>query len=96
MAANYFTTMEDFGNKSVTEITTDNYFPIATAWRNDPLSSRSWIKPNVAGFYPYPSYNVKSESIPKVDWQFDYYYVCSTRYPTNPQYKKDKQPILYR
>ena len=96
MASNYYTVMEDFGQKSVTDITTDNYYPLGNVWRNDPLSIKSWIKPNIAGYYPFPSFKTSSQSIPKVDWEFDYYNVCSTRYPSNPQYKEHKTIILYR
>ena len=88
--------MEDYGQKSVTDITTDDFFPLQNAWRNDPLSSRSWIKPNIAGYYPYPKTQTKSQSIPPSDWQYEYYNVCSTIYPKNPQYVDKKEIILYR
>ncbi len=94
--AGYFTVSEDFGNGSVTDITTGDYFPFNNWWRNDPLSSKSYIRANVAGFYPYKSTTMKSPSNPPEKWKFAYVDVCSTIYPQNPQYKEKKEIILYR
>jgi hypothetical protein len=94
--ANYFTVMEDFGRKPVEDINTADFFPLHNVWRNNPLSGRSIVKANVAGYYPYPHYTTKSPSIKEDEWKYTYSYVCSTIFPANPQFKDNKEIILYR
>jgi hypothetical protein len=71
-------------------------FPFMTYWRNNPLSDKSYIRPNVAGYYPQPVYSITKRIKRDEDWQFSYTNVCSTIVPDNPQYVKTKEIILYR
>ena len=65
-------------------------------WRNDPLSNDSIIRPNIAGYYPYVQTYKETKSNHRADWEYAYEPVCSTRFPENPQYQKNKEIILYR
>ena len=67
-----------------------------TWWRQDPLSENTYIRPNVAGYYPYPKVYEKSVVPNEPEWKMSYTTVCSTIVPDNPQYQKTKEIILYR
>jgi hypothetical protein len=95
-SGNYFTVEEDYGSKSITDITTLDYFPLQNWWRNNPLKSQSMIRPNLAGYYPPKKYTVESPSYIKPEWEYAIMPVCSTIFPQNPQFQKDRQIILYR
>jgi len=94
--SNYYTVMEDFGTKPVEDINSVDFFPLNNVWRNNPLSGRSYVKANVAGYYPYPRGQTKSPSISPDEWKYTYSYVCSTMFPVNPQFEKNREIILYR
>jgi hypothetical protein len=65
-------------------------------WRNDPLSDESIIRPNRAGYYPYKQTFKENETNHRDVWDYGYSAVCSTRFPSNPQYKNNREIILYR
>jgi len=77
-------------------IQTNDVFPFAAYWRNNPLSDKSYIRPNVAGYYPQPSYKSAKTIKHDEDWKFAYNVVCSTITPDNEQYQKTKEIIMYR
>jgi hypothetical protein len=78
-------------------IHTKDVWPIpAVWWRNNPLSDNSYIRPNVAGYFPYPQIKEKETSSHHQEWEFAYNTVCSTIVPDNPQYQKTKEIIMYR
>ena len=64
-------------------------------WRNDPLSDKSFIRPNRAGYYPYEK-TYKMHTPVEDPWKYTFQPVCSTRFPSNPQYEKTKEIILFR
>ncbi len=65
-------------------------------WRNDPLSDESVIRPNRAGYYPYKKTFKEYETSNHGNWKYGYSAVCSTRFPSNPEYAKKREIILYR
>ena len=92
----YYSVEEEYGMKPVTDINTADFYPMHNIWRNNPLSGRSIVRANVAGYYPYPKYQTTSPSFKENDWKMAYSYVCSTIFPANPQFKDKKEIILYR
>ena len=76
-------------------IRTKDYYPFHNRWRNNPLSDSSIIQPNVAGYYPYKSEYVTTH-VPEKPFQYAWQYVCSTIYPSNPSYRENPEPILFR
>ncbi len=77
-------------------IQTNSVFPFAAYWRNNPLSDKSIIRPNVAGYYPQPSYKSVKTIKHDEDWEFSYYTVCSSIVPDSPHYQKTKEIIMFR
>ena len=97
MSAAYNSLDQAYCDRQITYVDTEDYYPIEDWWREDPLSNRSYIRPNTAGYRPYPSYKLKYKSgQPTQSWDLAYSTVCSTIAPKNPQYTKDKTVILYR
>jgi hypothetical protein len=97
MASKYYEFDRAYDDKVETVyLDTISTFPIPNYWRNDPLSEKSYIRSNVAGYYPYPTQMVKSTQKQNNDWQYTWQAVCSTIVPNNPQYKKKREPIMFR
>ena len=97
MASKYYEFDRAYDDKvEVIYLDTVSTFPIPNVWRNDPLSDKSYIRPNVAGYYPYPTQIIKSTQKQNNDWQYTWQSVCSTITPNNPQYQKNRQPIMFR
>ena len=94
--SNYYSMDDGYDKKSFKYINSKDLFPFRNYWRNNPLSNQSIIKPNVAGYYPYPT--IINTTTPSLQPEFEYKWqpVCSTIFPVNPQYVKNPEPILYR
>jgi hypothetical protein len=92
---NYDSWGETIGNQYV-DIESVDYFPFHNQWRGQPLSSRPYIRPNRAGWYPYNKVERVVKKVPEKPWLYAYYYPCSTIYPMNPQYAATKEIILER
>ena len=96
--SNYFSVNDGYNMKSnpITYINSKDLFPFRNQWRSNPLSNKSIIKPNVAGYYPYPT--IWNKSTPKLepDYEYKWQNVCSTIYPVSPAYVEHPEPILYR
>ena len=79
---------------------TRDEWPRHDYWRNNPLSERSWIRPNVAGYLPMKRQMVtvpKSvEANPPQTWQYAWYYPGGMIWPANPQWQKERTIILER
>ena len=87
---------ETIGNKYV-DLETQDWYPFHNQWRSNPLDvNRPWIKDNSAGLYPYVKTRRVMKNVPEKDWKFEYYYVCSTIFPVNPQFKANREIILER
>ena len=94
MDYSYVSLGEAFGNK-YTYATTQDKFPFYNDWRGRPLSDIPYIKPNVAGYYPYPKQRKILQVRPEPEWQSNWGY-GSTLFPSNPQFSADRTIILER
>lgn len=98
MASKYFSIDTAYDDKAtVRYLNTRDIWPIPGSWwRNDPLSDKSLIRPNRAGYYPYKRDIEVVNAKHRDDWTYSWQTVCSTIVPDNPQYAKTKEVILYR
>ena len=51
----YSTLKETFTKSGFSDFNTVDKFPLNNFWRNNPLSDKTTIRSNVAGYYPYKS-----------------------------------------
>ncbi len=96
MADNYYSPQVGYTYNPIKYINSKDMFPFRNQWRSNPLSNQSIIKPNVAGYYPYPTRWVKSTPKLTPDYEYKWQYVCSTIFPSSPEYEKNPEPILFR
>jgi len=92
---NYATWGETVGN-NYDAVETQDWYPWHNQWRGRPLAQRNFIKTNVAGYYPYYKTNRVIKTPPQKDWQYVWYYPCSTIFPNDPQYVANHEIILER
>jgi hypothetical protein len=78
----------------------DSYdkYPFNNEYRQNPFSDTSYIKPNVAGYYPIRSVYNRELEAPKQDPDYHgaFYYPCTTFFPKFEEYKKTREIILER
>ncbi len=96
-----FIPLEDAYNpQQVTYLQTNDAWPRHDYWRNNPLSDRSWIRPNVAGYLPMRRYTTQvpksTQTNPPQPWKYTYYYPAGTILPANPQWLATGEIILER
>ena len=92
---NYITWGETIGNQ-YTDVQTQDWYPWHNQWRGQPLSQRAFIKENIAGWYPYYKTRRAVVPVPEKEWQYTWYYPCSTMFPVDPQFAATRQIILER
>ncbi len=94
--SNYFSISDGYDKQNIVYKNSQDLFPFRNYWRNNPLSNQSIIKPNVAGYYPYPTVWKDFTPMLKPDYEYKWQNVCSTILPTNKSYEETPEPILYR
>jgi hypothetical protein len=96
-ATKYYSIDLAYDDKAVGRyLDTVDVWPTNDWWRNDPLSDKSIIRPNVAGYRPYARYKQKFSSAQKDPWGYAWYIPCSSKLPASKEYKSTKEIILYR
>jgi len=92
---NYNTWGDTIGNK-YDYIENEDWYPFHNQWRGQPLSQKPFIRSNRAGYYPYNKTQRIVKAPPEPEWQYAWYYPCSTIFPSNPQFAADRTIILER
>ena len=85
--SSYFTLKESYEKGKFTNQYVYSQGPQNNQWRQNPFSNKTLIKPNVAGYYPYKSELVQTKPIGK-EYEYKYYYPCSTIFPRSPELVK--------
>ena len=99
-AEEYYSLTDAYDPSTVVYKRTQDGWPRHDYWRGNPLSSRNYINPNLAGYLQIKRkiFNEPSadEEQPKLVWFNDYYYSGGMIWPHNEAYKKEREIILYR
>lgn len=88
----YYTLKESYEKGSFTNQYYSDDFPPHNWWRQDPFSDKTIIRANVAGYYPYPK-EIVTQKKPEAQYEYAYYYPCSTIFPKSPELVKTKDII---
>jgi len=80
----------DLGSKPYLESEVRSQYPFTNMWRNEPLSTQSWIDPRKAGFRPYLQYEAITAVQPFNNNNAFYQGCCDAIYPVNKDYLENK------
>jgi len=71
-----------------------SFYPYRYDWyRENPFSSTNLVRSNVAGYYPQVTVDRNMEITPQAPFEYAWQYVCSTIFPKDPEYVKNRQII---
>jgi len=68
--------------------------PYTTHYRNNPFSDKTFIKPNVAGFYPIPKQTIKKEVVEDPQINHPFFYPLTTIFPVREEEQISLVPIV--
>ena len=93
--SNYLTFGQVYNNVTYNDYYSQDYNVRNNFWRGMPLSDKNYIRPNIAGYYPFAT-----EHRPTVQPSPDYadsmtwFYPCTTILPANKAYEKTKEIVM--